>query len=163
MPNNDYASLVKRRTPEAFGEGEFVSPGGAVIGRHEGHQHFTVGQRKGLRVAAGYPLYVIDIDAQSNRVMLGEKDALLKRTLVAREINLLDDSLQVGGDAIRCTAKIRYNHQPVSATAVRTGADELKVTFDEPQSAVTPGQAVVLYDGDAVIGGGWIDMAANDE
>ncbi|HEY8748668.1 MAG TPA: tRNA 2-thiouridine(34) synthase MnmA [Tepidisphaeraceae bacterium] len=162
VPNNDYASLVRRRTPEAFAEGEFVTSNGSVIGTHEGHQQFTVGQRKGLRVAAGYPLYVIDIDATSNRVVLGEKEALLKRSLVAHEINLLDDALRAGGEAIRCTAKIRYNHLPVPAVASRTGEDELTVRFDEPQSAITPGQAVVIYDGEAVVGGGWIDSAWND-
>jgi len=160
VPNNDYAALVKRRTPEAFSEGEFVTPDGAVLGRHEGHQHFTIGQRKGLGVAAGYPLYVIDINPATNRVVLGEKEGLLQRTLIAREINLLDDSFHLHGPPVPCTAKIRYNHQPVSATARLTAPDELTVTFEEPQSAITPGQAVVLYNGDVVLAGGWIDGTA---
>jgi len=159
VPNNDYAGLVRRRTPERFRAGQFVTAEGTVMGTHEGHQHFTVGQRKGLRVAAGYPLYVIDIDATSNRVVVGDKDALLKSSLVANQVNLLDDALRLGERPVKCLAKIRYNHQPVPATAALTAPDELSVRFDEPQSAVTPGQAVVLYDGEAVMGGGWIERS----
>jgi len=161
VPNQDYAALVKRRTPETFRDGELVMSGtGEVIGSHGGHQHFTVGQRKGLRVARGYPLYVIDIDPESSRVTVGEKQALERRLLVARQLNLLDSSLAASRRApVRCSAKIRYNHAPQSAEATVTGEDELTVRFDEPQTAVTPGQAVVLYDGDVVLGGGWIESA----
>jgi tRNA-specific 2-thiouridylase len=169
VPNQDYAGLVKRRTPETFRQGELVLPDGKVVGQHEGHQHFTIGQRKGVGVAFGYPIYVVDIDPRENRVTLGDKDALLKRTLIAHQINLLSDRLRFSGEAasaagssadqVRCTAKIRYNHQPVPATATVTAPDELRVTFDDPQSAVTPGQAIVLFDGDIVLGGGWIDAA----
>jgi tRNA-specific 2-thiouridylase len=162
VPNQDYAALVKRRTPEAFRQGELVMSGtGEVIGSHGGHQHFTVGQRKGLRVAKGYPLYVIDIDPAANRVTVGGSDALPRRSLVARQLNLLDRSLRDSrGRPMRCSAKIRYNHPPQPAEATVTGDDELTVRFDQPQTAVTPGQAVVLYDGDVVLGGGWIDSAA---
>jgi tRNA-specific 2-thiouridylase len=159
VPNNDYASLVRRRTPEAFGAGEVVTSDGAVVGRHEGHQHFTIGQRKGLRIAAAHPLYVIDIDAHANRVVVGEQSELAKRWLIAHQINLLDDRLRSTTGTIPCQAKIRYNHSPQPATARLTDEDELTVEFDEPQSAITPGQAVVLYDGDIVLGGGWIDRA----
>src|SRR6185437_15009517 len=89
VPNNDYAGLVRRRTPEAFRTGEFVTVGGQRIGQHAGHQHFTIGQRKGLGVAMGYPIYVVDIDPKSNRVVVGDKDALNKSTLVAHQINVL--------------------------------------------------------------------------
>jgi tRNA-specific 2-thiouridylase len=159
VPNNDYAALVKRRTPERFRAGEFVTPGGEVVGRHEGHQHFTIGQRKGLGVAKGYPLYVLDIDPAANRVVVGERAALEKRSLVAHQVNILAPALRDGSGPVPCTAKIRYNHDPQPATAERTGDDELTVRFDEPQSAVTPGQAVVLYEGEFVLGGGWIDSA----
>src|SRR3954447_18523410 len=133
VPNQDYAGLVKRRTPETFRAGDLVTPDGTVVGRHEGHQHFTIGQRKGVGVAFGYPIYVVDIDPTENRVTLGDKDALLKRSLVAHQINILSDRLKHAGaerrelrdqsaapDAsppVPCTAKIRYNHQPVPATA----------------------------------------------
>jgi tRNA-uridine 2-sulfurtransferase len=169
VPNQDYAGLVKRRSPDTFRPGELVTTDGQVVGQHEGHQHFTIGQRKGVGIAFGRPIYVVDIDATENRVILGDKDALMKRTLISHQISLLSDRLLFSGEAgsaagssanqIRCTAKIRYNHQPVPATVAVTGPDELKVTFDEPQSAVTPGQAVVLFDGDVVLGGGWIDTA----
>jgi tRNA-specific 2-thiouridylase len=160
VPNNDYAGLVERRTPGGFRAGEFVDAGGNVVGTHGGHQHFTIGQRKGLGVALGYPIYVADIDPQSNRVTLGDKDALLKRSLVAHQINLLDPSLRASTESVACTAKIRYNHDPQPARVRVTGDDEVSVTFDEPQSAITPGQAVVLYDQDRVLGGGWIDAAS---
>jgi tRNA-specific 2-thiouridylase len=167
VPNQDYAGLVKRRSPDTFRPGQLVTTDGKVVGEHEGHQHFTIGQRKGVGVAFGYPIYVVDIDPQNNQVVLGDKDALLKRTLIAHQINLLStpsagtpgegrgESLQ----GIPCTAKIRYNHQPQPARLFITGTDEIRVTFDEPQSAVTPGQAVVCFDGDIVLGGGWIDEA----
>jgi tRNA-specific 2-thiouridylase len=109
-------------------------------------------------VALGYPIYVVDIDAASNRVTLGQRDALLKTSLVAHQVNVLSDRLRA--EPISCTAKIRYNHPPQPAVARLSASDELSVVFDQPQSAVTPGQAVVLYDGDVVLGGGWIDSAA---
>lgn len=160
VPNNDYAGLVRRRKPEAFRSGEFVTVGGQRVGTHEGHQHFTIGQRKGLGVAMGYPIYVVDIDPKSNRVIVGEKESLDKTTLVAHQINLLDNSICAAGAEIRCRAKIRYNHEPQPAIASRTGDDELTVRFDRPQSAITPGQAVVLFDDEIVLGGGWIDRAS---
>jgi tRNA-specific 2-thiouridylase len=157
VPNQDYAGLVQRRSPETFRAGELVTTDGSVVGKHEGHQHFTIGQRRGVGVAFGYPIYVVDIDPQQNRVVLGDKDALLKTTLIAHQINLLSD--RVGTSTIRCSAKIRYNHQPQPATVQVTGSDEIRVVFDEAQSAITPGQAVVCFDGDVVLGGGWIDAA----
>lgn len=156
VPNQDYAALVQRRSPERFREGELTTSDGTVVGTHEGHQHFTIGQRKGLGVALGYPIYVVDIDPASNRVMLGEKGALLKRSLVARQINLIHSRAQ-GARGLPCQAKIRYNHQPQPARLAVTGEDEISVEFDEPQSAITPGQAVVCYDGEVVLAGGWID------
>jgi tRNA-specific 2-thiouridylase len=159
VPDQDYAGLVRRRTPDRFAEGQLVTVGGDVLGTHEGHQHFTVGQRKGLKVAMGRPVYVVDIDPDANRVTVGDKADLARTSLVARQVNLLDARLSAGGPAVRCAAKIRYNADPQPAVAEVTGPDELTVRFDEPQYAVTPGQAVVLYDGDAVLGGGWIDAA----
>jgi len=156
VPDQDYAGLVRRRSPESFRPGEFVDTAGEVIGAHEGHQHFTIGQRKGLRIAMGRPVYVTDIDAATNRVTVGERTDLARSALVANQINLLDPRLSAGGGPMRCIAKIRYSHDPQPATAEVTAADELTVRFDAPQSAVTPGQAVVVYDGDVVLGGGWI-------
>ena len=154
VPDQDYAALLKRRNPEMLREGELTATDGAVIGRHGGHQHFTIGQRKGVGVALGRPVYVVDIDAAANRVTLGAREDLLSRSLTARQLNLLTERLSDG--PMRVTAKIRYNHSPQPATARMSGTDELGVEFDDAQSAITPGQAVALYDGEVLLGGGWI-------
>ncbi len=164
VPNQDYAGLVRRRTPEMFRDGELVSTAGEVVGTHTGHQHFTIGQRKGVGVALGYPIYVVDIDTATNRVKIGSKEDLLMTGLVARQINLLGSRLKNAGlSGLRCTAKIRYNADPQPGLATVSGEDELTVVFDQPQTAVTPGQAVVLFDGDVVLGGGWIDNGLKSE
>ncbi len=160
VPNQDYAGLVQRRTPDAFHPGPLVTADGMVVGTHDGHQHFTIGQRRGVGVALGYPIYVVDIDPNTNAVTLGEKHSLLKSTLVANQINTLSSRL-IDAQNLPCTAKIRYNHSPQPARVTMTNRDELTVAFDEPQSAVTPGQACVLYDNDVVLGGGWIENASN--
>src|SRR5262245_21928791 len=110
VPDQDYAALVQRRSAQAFREGELVDTSGNVLGKHSGHQHFTIGQRKGVGLALGYPIYVVDIDSQTNRVTLGEKNDSLRQSLDARQINLLNS--RIGHDPVRCQAKIRYNHQP---------------------------------------------------
>jgi tRNA-specific 2-thiouridylase len=158
VPNQDYAGLMKRRAPEAFRQGEVVDTAGKVVGTHEGHQHFTIGQRKGAGVAFGYPVYVVDIDANQNRVTLGQRDELRRSSLIANQVNVLSSRVHAGQE-IHCQAKIRYNHQPQPAVAKLSAADELSVRFDQPQAAITPGQAVALYDGDIVLGGGWIERA----
>ena len=158
VPNQDYAGLVKRRSPDTFRGGDVVTIGGKIIGQHEGHQHFTIGQRKGLNTAMGYRIYVVDIDPESNRVTIGDKQDLMKTTLRANQINIVSSRLRDAKN-LRCTAKIRYNHPPQPAKVSQTGHDEIEVTFDEPQSAITPGQAVVCYAGDVVLGGGWIESA----
>jgi tRNA-specific 2-thiouridylase len=160
VPNNDYAGLVRRRSPEMFRPGELVTTSGEVVGTHEGHQHFTIGQRKGVGVALGHAVYVVDIDPQAGRVTVGDKADTLRRSLVARKLNFPSGRLAHVGDRIENVgAKIRYNGWPSTATAERTGPDELRITFQDPQSAITPGQAVVLYDGEYVLGGGWIERA----
>src|SRR5205085_10273600 len=112
----DYAGLVKRRSPDAFRAGELVTTAGDVVGRHEGHQHFTIGQRRGTGVALGYPIYVVDIDPAANRVTVGDRQATLRSSLVADQLNLLSTRLTDGVE-LTCTAKIRYNHAPQPATA----------------------------------------------
>lgn len=165
VPDNDYARLVKRKTPEAFKPGNVVTTDGKVVGMHEGHQHFTVGQRKGLGIALGYPIYVTAIDPATSTVTVGGKEDLQHRTLTAREVNWLPDAAGPH-DATRVYAKIRYNSPPAPATAMRTGEDELTVRFDDPQTAITPGQAVVCYaepepDGtQRLLGGAWIDRVS---
>ena len=153
-----HKGLVRRRSPEAFQSGSIVDTAGQTIGTHEGHQHFTIGQRKGVGVALGYPIYVVDIDPASNTVMVGERAALLRHKLIARQVNVLSDRVQPGLP-LSCHAKIRYNHMPQQATMTWDGADMLNVTFLESQSAITPGQAVVCYADDFVLAGGWIESA----
>jgi tRNA-specific 2-thiouridylase len=161
VPDNDYARLVKKRSPEKVRPGELVDPSGEVVGSHEGHQHFTIGQRKRIGVAFGYPIYVTGIDAETNRVTLGRKEELLHRKLTGREVNwLTGPAMPVGPqEAVRVRAKVRYNSEPAPATALMTGADELTVRFDEPVLAITPGQAVVCYEEgtERLLGGAWID------
>jgi tRNA-uridine 2-sulfurtransferase len=158
VPDQDYAGLLRRKAPDRFRAGQLVDTTGAVVGEHAGHQHFTIGQRKGIGVSRTTPLYVIGIEPTENRVVVGAKDDLLARKLIATQINLLSArAADARREPIRCAAKIRYNAQPEPATMIRTGADEIRVEFDTPQAAITPGQAVVCYDGDVVLGGGWID------
>ena len=166
VPNGDYASLVRQRSPHAVGAGTIVDRDGAVLGEHPGHQHFTIGQRRGLGVAKGYPLYVVNKDPASNTITVGTKDELLANGCIAQDANWL---VEPNDDWIRCTVKIRYNAEPVAGLVRQTKAtkpksgSELEVRFEAPQFAVAPGQAVVCYDGEAVICGGWIKEACKSE
>jgi tRNA-uridine 2-sulfurtransferase len=158
VPDQDYAGLLKRRQPQAMKIGNIVDSAGIKLAEHEGHQHFTIGQRRGIGVARGVPLYVIDVDPRLNHVVVGERDQLLKSTLQANQINLLAERARnATAEPLRITAKIRYNAQPQPATMLRTGDDTIRIEFDDPQHAITPGQAAVCYDGDVVLGGGWIE------
>jgi tRNA-specific 2-thiouridylase len=158
VPNNDYAALVKKKSPSTVRAGTLVDAAGKTVGEHAGHQHFTIGQRKGVGVAFGYPIYVTGIDSATNTVRIGPKEDLLARTLTAREINwIANPQFTAPTEPLRVHAKIRYNSPPRPATAQLIAPDTLQVTFDEPITAITPGQAVVCYDGDRLLGGGWID------
>jgi tRNA-specific 2-thiouridylase len=158
VPDQDYAGLVRRRTPDAVRPGQLVTSDGAVVGQHEGHQHFTIGQRKGVGIAFGHPIYVVDIDSNSNRVTVADKESLQRNALIAKEVNWLSDRPQPATDPMPCMAKIRYNQEAQSATVLVSEAG-MTVRFTEPQAAITPGQAVVVYDGDTLLGGGWIEKA----
>ena len=159
VPDQDYAALVKRRTPEAVRSGELVDSAGTIIGAHPGHQHFTIGQRRGLKLAMGHPVYVTEIDAKTNRVTLAQREELMKTALIANQLNWLTSRPINVGDSFPCSAKIRYNHTPQPARATLLAADDLRIEFEQPQSAITPGQAVVVYDNDILLGGGWIERA----
>jgi len=143
--------------------GELVTEDGEVLGRHPGIHHFTIGQRKGLGVATGtpaggpvgVPLYVVEIRGDRREVVVGGAEALLSKTLRARGMNWI--SIRALDGPMRVEAKIRHRHTPAPATVEPQGEDEVLVTFDEPQRSVTPGQAVVMYSGDEVVGGGWIE------
>ena len=154
VSNGDHAAFVERHHP-APGSGEIRDLHGRVLGRHEGVHRFTVGQRKGLGLASPIPLYVVGIQAATNSVTVGPRDALARDTLTASGVNWIAGTPPASG--ARVTAQIRYRHKeaPASITPVDNG--RVQVKFDEPQIAVAPGQAVVFYDGEVVVGGGWID------
>jgi len=160
VPNGDYAAFMdaylreKGITPEATG-GSIVDAEGRELGRHTGAHHYTVGQRKGLGIAAREPLYVISTDAQSQTVTVGSNDDLLRPGLIAREIRWL--SWPGLGAPSRVRVRIRNRHVPAEATIYPLSESRAEVRFDEPQRAVTPGQAAVFYSGDLVAGGGWIE------
>jgi tRNA-specific 2-thiouridylase len=157
VPDNDHAGLVRRRRPEAQTAGAFVDTAGNVLAEHEGYERFTIGQRKGLGYAAGERRYVLDIVPESRTVVLGDRDELLSPGLTASRVNWLLESPPV--EPLRCATKIRYRHAGAASTVVATPDGGARVEFAEPQSAVTPGQAVVFYDGDRVLGGGWIESS----
>ena len=134
--------------------GELVTTGGDVVGEHHGIHNFTVGQRKGLGVATGSPLYVIQIKGDTRQVVVGNSDELYSDTLRVRRTNLI--ACAELDQPLRVTVKIRHRHEPAPATIEATGGDEIVVKFDQAQRAITPGQAAVFYDDDVVVGGGWI-------
>ena len=135
--------------------GEMVTTDGKVIGEHAGVHNFTVGQRKGLGIATGSPLYVIQIKNDTRQVVVGDNEELYSRTLHASRVNLI--STEDVREPMRVAVKIRHKHQPAPAVIESVGPDSILVTFDEPQRAITPGQAAVFYEGDVVVGGGWIE------
>lgn len=159
VPGGDYKRFLDAYLAEQ-GEalpdtaGQLVTTDGTVIGEHSGIHNFTVGQRKGLGMATGSPLYVIEIRGDSGQVVVGSGAELYSKTLRARRLNLI--SVEDVKEPARVAVKIRHRHEPAPAILEKSGDDELRVTFDEPQRAVTPGQAAVFYDGDVVVGGGWI-------
>ncbi len=152
VPDGDYAGFIERFSGKSFPEGDFTDMQGNVLGTHKGLIHYTIGQRKGLGVAVGHPVYVCRINAENNTVTLGENEDLYTDSVTARRVNLITDLRE----PVRVLAKIRYRHREQPAAAWQDADGLLHVQFDEPQRAVTKGQAVVLYDGDTVIGGGEI-------
>ena len=196
VPDNDYAGVVQRHAPGRMQAGDLVDASGKIVGRHEGHQHYTIGQRRGIGLALGHPIYVVHKDPGTNTVVVGEKDALFAGGCIARDVNWIalsrdpkrSAAKRGEGDWINCTAKIRSNAEPMPARvrALEDNADTkpresipagsvkdasqsslasgdarqaIEVRFDDPQFAVAPGQAVVCYDGDEVMCGGWIERA----
>ncbi len=153
IPDNDYPAFIKRRIGSLPQSGNFVDTKGNVLGRHKGIVNYTVGQRKGLGIAFGKPMFVLRIDAKSNEVVLGEQGLEFSDTLYAKNPNLIMvDNLS---EPIRAEAKVRYSARPAPCI-VSMENDCLKVVFDEPQRAITPGQAVVVYKEDIVVAGGII-------
>ncbi len=164
VPGGDYKKFIDAYLAEQGDSlpdtsGDIVTREGEVLGHHEGIHNYTVGQRKGLGVATGSPLYVININGEKGQVTVGGSDDLLSRTLIAHKMNWI--SMEALREPIRVRAKIRHRHEPAPAVVENAGNGEVRVTFDEPQRAITPGQAVVFFDGDLVVGGGWIAEASH--
>ncbi len=164
VPSGDYRKFIEAYLAEQ-GEalesapGELVSTDGRVLGEHSGLHHYTVGQRKGLGVAVGEPLYVIQLDATRNRVVVGRNEELLRRSFLVRDVNWIRPASE--GESIEARVKIRNKHEAAPARVEARSNFQARVEFHEPQRAVTPGQAAVFYDGAEVLGGGWIARAAN--
>jgi len=153
VPDDDYPTLLATRAPDALRAGDIVDSSGKVLGRHEGYARYTVGQRRGLRVAAGEPMYVTKIDPATATVTIGPRPEVLRSGLTASRVVWQQD-VEPSFDA---TVQIRYNHGGAPGRVVLNTNQSFHVQFDEPQAAITPGQAAVVYDGDRLLGGGWID------
>jgi tRNA-specific 2-thiouridylase len=160
VPEGNYAGFIDRylaatdseeRLP---GDGEIVDTGGEVIGKHGGIHRYTVGQRRGIGISSSKPLYVVSIDAARNRVIVGDDHELAGSSFTAAGVNWV--ALDVPVDAVRADVRIRYRHTAAPSTITPLPNNRVQVTFDEPQRAITPGQATVFYRGDEVVGGGWI-------
>ncbi len=154
VPDRQYARVVRQRRPEAFVPGEIRHIDGRILGAHDGVPNFTVGQRRGLGVAVGSPVYVSDLDAETGTVTVGPQEAVLASRAVASGMQWLMPPVT---EPFRADVRIRYNHEAASALVTVISDNEVEVVFDEPQWAVTPGQALVIYDEDRILGGGWID------
>lgn len=154
VPDGDYVAFMERYTGKAYPEGDFLDLSGKVVGKHQGAVGYTIGQRKGLGLAMGAPVYVCSKDMEKNTVTVGPNEALFSKTLRAKDWNWFP--FETLTQPIRCKAKARYRQQEQPATVYPEENGFARVEFDEPQRAITAGQAVVLYDGDTVIGGGTI-------
>ncbi len=149
-----HAQLVRDRRPNLDTSGPIVTVDGRVVGHHDGIERFTIGQRKGLGVAMGEPYFVVRIDATTGQVVIGPRSALHRQTLTASDVNWFDNRIKA---RFRCLAKIRYNTPATPSLAEHLPGNRLRVTFDAPCFGIAPGQAVVCFDGDRLLGGGWID------
>lgn len=155
VSSGDHAEFVRRRSgSDDDRSGEIVTTAGAVVGRHDGIEQFTIGQRKGLGIAFGEPRYVVRLEAESRRVVIGCREELGRTVFFADRTNWLVDH---PAEPFRCLAQIRYNSRAVPAAVEPLPGDRIRVTLDDPQPGVAPGQAVVCYDDDRVLGGGWIE------
>ncbi len=155
VPNRDYMSLLRKMMPERIRPGPILDTAGRVLGEHPGCQCFTVGQRQGLRVALGTPRYVVRIDRARNAVIIGTREELQRTTMRVSQVNW--QAFEEPPPRVECSVQIRYNHRPAPATVEPTPDGGALVTFRSPETGISPGQAAVFYDGDLVLGGGWIE------
>lgn len=154
IPDNDYAKFITEYSGEEPKEGNFVTQDGKVIGKHKGIIHYTVGQRKGLNLSMGHPVFVLEIRPETNEVVIGDSDEVFSSKLFANNLNFM--SIEDLESEMSVIAKIRYSHKGSQCKIRKVDADTIECIFEEPQRAITPGQAVVFYDGDYVLGGGTI-------
>ena len=154
IPDGDYASFIEKQTKQGIPKGNFITSSGKILGEHKGIIHYTVGQRKGLGLALGYPAYVLKIITETNEVVVGTKEESMSKIVRANNINFM--AISDLKEPRRVWAKIRYNHSGDWCTVEKVGDDEIRCTFDKAQNAVTPGQAIVLYENECVLGGGTI-------
>ena len=154
IPDDDYRGFLRRRRAEIFQPGPIVDTRGQRLGTHAGLPAYTVGQRKGLGLATGRALHVVDLDPRTNTVTVGAPDELERSRLVAGDVNFIAG--EPPGEPLRVEARIRHNHAAAPATVRALDGGRAEVVFDSPQRAVTPGQSVVWYQGDCVVGGGVI-------
>ena len=154
VPDGDYAKFIEQYTGRKSIPGDFVDTEGNILGKHKGIIHYTIGQRKRLNIALGKPVFVQKICPETNEVVLGSNEDLFTTTVRANRLNFM--AVEDIPEEIGALGKIRYNHRGAWCTVEKTGEDEILCTFEEPQRAITPGQAVVLYDGEYVLGGGTI-------
>ncbi|RQD68663.1 MAG: tRNA 2-thiouridine(34) synthase MnmA [Halanaerobium sp. MSAO_Bac5] len=154
VPDDDYVRFLDKNYPEISQPGPILDSEGNKVGTHAGISNYTIGQRRGLGVALGYPAYVVELDPENNAVILGKDQAVFSKALIAEDINIIPFSSLDG--KMEVAAQIRYNSYPVPAVIENIGEDKIKVEFKEPQRAVTPGQSVVFYLDDLVLGGGII-------
>jgi tRNA-specific 2-thiouridylase len=159
VPTGNYVQFIQAYSKDvgislSQTEGEIVTEDGAIVGHHNGVHNFTIGQRKGLGFAAGKALYVLAIDPENNRVVVGDDDSLRTTSFEVNDVNWV--SIGQPSGSIRATVKIRHKHEPASAVVEALGDTRARITFDAPQRAITPGQGAVFYDGDRVLGGAWI-------
>ncbi|NLZ81142.1 MAG: tRNA 2-thiouridine(34) synthase MnmA [Clostridiales bacterium] len=154
IPDNNYGKFIEENTDTKIKEGNFVNTGGKVIGRHKGIPHYTIGQRKGLNLSMGHPVFVVEIRPETNEVVIGNSEDTYSNKLIAKNLNFMSIPDLEGEQ--RVIAKIRYGHAGAPCVIRRVDIDTIECIFDTPQRAITPGQAVVFYDGDYVFGGGTI-------
>ena len=159
VADTNYRRFLQDRIPEKIEGGDIIDKGGKVLGKHQGVPFYTVGQRRGLGIAVGKPLYVTKLNAKENTVVVGEQDDLLENTMHVERINLI--AIEKMTEPIRAHVKIRSRDEGGAATITPVNDTEAVVKFDEPCRAITPGQATVFYDGEYVLGGGWIVNAGN--
>ncbi len=151
IPDNDYAKYITENSPTKLPKGNFIDKQGNILGQHKGIAHYTIGQRKGLGIALGKPAFVTNIDVEKNEITLGDNEDLFTKVAYAKNINYMSE--KSFDPEKKYTAKVRYSAQPAECT-IKVDCDIMEVTFDTPQRAITRGQALVIYDGELVAGGG---------